>query len=126
LPHVAEAAERPIVVGEVTSGVVRSDLVDLRGFLRDAAERELAALPVRRSRSRERVIVSVRLASLEATTASTTCSVTLALRYAKTGALFAMLEGRARVDDPTLVGQRVAMVGALRSALSRMKDALGG
>lgn len=120
----AHAAERAVVVGEVTSSVVRTDF-DVRALLHDAAEREIAAMPLARPRSgHSPVIVSVRLASLRTNPTSSACAVTLALRRARTGALFAMLEGSARVDDPSVDGQRTALAAALRSALSRLPAAL--
>lgn len=119
----AHAAGRAVVVGEVTSNVVRTE-IDVRAIMRDAAERELATMPVGRASTARPVIASVRLASLEISASSSTCSVTIALRRARGGALFAMLEGSARIDDPTFAGQKVAVGAAVKSALSRLGTAL--
>jgi hypothetical protein len=119
----AQAADRAVIVGEVTSSVVRADL-DLRAILRDAADRELRTMPIARAGAARPVIASIRLARLEATESSSSCSVTIALRRARGGALIGMLEGSARVDDPSFTGQRTAVVAAVKSALSRLGAAL--
>jgi hypothetical protein len=127
----ASASDRPIVVGEVTTGVSRGD-VDLRALLRTTLERELALRDVGHPAGRDRaVVVSVRLLSLDTVagrrTTSVSCAVSVALRGARDGALFGVLEGRARLDDGAMsprAAERTALSAAVRSALAGLSEAL--
>jgi hypothetical protein len=126
----ADAAERDLAVGEVTSRVVRTD-VDLGALVRtslDHALHDLELLP-RTPERKKHVVLSVALQDMafDTPTRSVTCSVSVALRTARGGAMFATLEGRARVGmasgrQATAEGR--AIDAAVRAALARVPEAL--
>jgi hypothetical protein len=125
----ADAGEKRITIGEVSSQVSRSG-VDYESFLRSASEEELRALDLSRVPRGKRVIVSVALVRLDtlaeprATDAS--CEISATLRDAKGGAVFAILEGKARAKSGGAAGavESTAVHGALRGALARIPEVL--
>jgi hypothetical protein len=126
----AQAGERRVIIGEVSSKVVRSG-VDYESVLRAASEEELRTLDLSRVPRGKKVIVSVALVRLDtlaevrATDAS--CVVSASLRDAKAGTVFAILEGRARAKSGDERGsvESAAVHGALHGALARIPEALG-
>ena len=125
----ADAGEKPIVIGEVSSQVERVG-VDYASLLRSASEQEVGALDVSHVPHGKRVIVSVALVRMdtfsEPRSIDATCEVSATLRDAKRGSIFAILEGkaRARSGGATNTVERSALQGALHGALARIPDVL--
>jgi hypothetical protein len=124
----AHAAGEPVALGEISSSVTRGD-VDLRALLRSASEEELRALDWSQIRTTKRAIVSMSLVRMDTVASrdskATTCVVSATLRDAKRGAIFAILEGRARAtSDPSAAIERSAIQTAVRGALARIPEAL--
>jgi hypothetical protein len=123
------AGEKRVVIGEVSSQVVRSGF-DYESLLRAASEDELRTLDLSRVPSGKRVIVSVALVRLDTLAqpsgADTTCVVNATLRDARAGTVFAMLEGKARASGAGAGGtvERSVMQGALHGALGRIPEVL--
>ena len=124
----AEAMPATVAIGYVSSEVVRSG-VDLSALLRTSFEEELPGLDLRRAAPRQ-VLLSASLMRLDAEAsadkASVTCVVSAMLIDVKRGTVFAIVEGRARVENakvaPSL--ERAAMSSAVRSALARLPEAM--
>ena len=121
----ADAAERKVALGEVSSHVVRKDL-DVTRVLRASAQEELASLDLARSKTHEKVIVSVSLVRMEDEASSATCVVSATLRTARGGNVFATVEGKARASQPQANADENALRGAVRGAMMRVPDALRG
>lgn len=122
----AKAAERDVVVGEVTSRVVRPDM-DVPALVRASFNRALHDLNLKPHG--KRVVASVALEDMafDAASHSVTCSVSVALRAARGGAMFAVLEGRARVGFVSTRGTGAegrAIDAAVRAALARAAEAI--
>jgi len=125
----SNAGEEPIVIGEVSSQVAR-DGVDYASLVRSASEEEVRALDVSHVPHGKHVIVSVALVRMdtfaEPSVTDATCEISATLRDAKRGAVFAILEGRARAKSegaPNTV-ELSALQGALHGALARIPDVL--
>ena len=125
----AQAGEKRVVIGEVSSQVVRSG-VNYESLLRAASEEELQALDLSLVPRGKRVIVSVSLVRLD-TLAETrgvdaTCEISAALRDAKGGTVFAILEGKARAKSAGTPGtvESTAVHGALHGALAHIPEVL--
>jgi hypothetical protein len=124
----AAAAERAVSLGEVSSRVVRAD-VDLESVLRSSIDAQLRDLDVRRIPGGKHVVLSAALVRMETdlVTRSVTATVSVAMRTARGGSVFALLEGRARVgleSARSLATERRAIDAAVRAALERMPEAL--
>jgi hypothetical protein len=125
----AGAGDKPIVIGEVSSQVARVG-VDYAALLRAVSEQEVRALDVSHVPRGKRVIVSVALVRMdtfaEPRTTDATCEVSATLRDAKRGAVFAILEGKARAKSggATNTVELSALQGALHGALARIPDVL--
>jgi hypothetical protein len=125
----AEAGDRRVTIGEVSSQVVRTG-VDYESILRAASEEELRSVDLSHVPRGKRVIVSVALVRLdtlgEPPAFDTTCEVSATLRDAKGGAVFAILEGKARAKSGGASGavESSAVHGALHGALGRIPEAL--
>ena len=123
-----DAQDSPVVVGEVSTNVVR-DGVDVP-VLRATVAEELPAIDLSHARKRS-VILSVSLVRMdtEATAqgTATTCVISAALRTKKGGDLFAILEGRAQAQEgsDSMTRERNALRHAVRGALERIPEALG-
>jgi hypothetical protein len=115
---------RPVVIGEVGTRVTRAHL-DLPKALRRALERELAALDVRGSS--KRFVLSASLVKLEGRKASpgVECAVSAVLRERKSGAIRAIVTGRAEAefegDEAELGALDAAVHGAVASVPAAMK-----
>jgi hypothetical protein len=97
----AQAADPPVTVGEVGTRVTRPG-VDLASVVRKAFERELRTLNIKARR--ERYVLSASLVRLDGGltgSARTECMVSAVLREKKSGAIRAMIEGKARADGDT-------------------------
>jgi hypothetical protein len=125
----AEAGEKRVTIGEVSSQVVRNGM-NYESLLRAATEEELQALDLSRVPRGKRVVVSVALVRLdtlaETRATDTTCEVSATLRDAKGGTLFAILEGKARAKSGGAPGEVeiTAVHGALHGALVRIPEVL--
>jgi hypothetical protein len=124
----AQAAGEPVALGEVSSSVTRGDL-DLRALLRSASEEELRAVDWTQVHTSRRAILSMSLVRMDSIASrdskATTCVVSATLRDAKRGAIFAILEGRARAtSDPSAPVERSTIQTAVRGALARIPEAL--
>jgi hypothetical protein len=134
----ADAAEHDasgVGIGEVTTRVVRTD-VDLNAMLRSSLDHALhdmdAAHPTPEAKPRHAqrdVVLSLALQDMAVDPGahSVTCSVSVALRTARGGAMFAVLEGRARVGIESSRAASVevrAIDAAVRAAVARVPDAL--
>jgi hypothetical protein len=123
------AGDKPIVIGEVSSQVAREG-VDYATLIRAASEEEVRALDVSHVPRGKHVIVSVALVRMdtfaEPRTTDATCEISATLRDAKRGAVFAILEGRARAkaDGAPNTVELSALQGALHGALARIPDVL--
>ncbi len=124
----ADAAERAVSVGEVSSRVARADL-DLEGMLRSSIDAQLREASGVIGRPGKPVVLSLSLVRLEsdAATRSLTASVSLAVRSARSGGMTAIIEGRARVgleSSRALTMERRAIDAAVHAALVRLPEAL--
>jgi len=117
----AIAADPPVTVGEVGTRVSR-DGVDLALVVRKALERELRALSIRPPR--ERYVLSASLVRLDGGVAGgashTECMISAVLREKKSGAIRAMIEGKAHADgrrspDVEIGTVEAAAQGAVRA-----------
>lgn len=118
----ASASDTSIALGEVGVPPVSSG-VD-QAALKNAAEGELRGIDRSRLRKRRNVVVSV--AIIASSQAPFGCTVNAALRDAKTGTMFAIIEGRAHADQgdaSSELRQRV-MRAAVHSALRQIPAAL--
>jgi hypothetical protein len=129
LPAEAGAGEKRVVIGEVSSQVVRSG-VDYESLLRAASEEELQSLDLSRVPRGKRVIVSVALVRLdtlaEPRATDATCEVSATLRDARGGTVFAVLQGtaRAKSNGAPVTVESTAVHGALHGALARIPEVL--
>ncbi len=121
----ADGAEKPVSLGEVSAHVARHDF-DVARVLRATAEQELATLELGRKKPREKVIVSVSLVRMDDETNAATCVVSASLRTARTGNVFAVVEGKARASQPQANADENALRGAVRGAMLRVPEALQG
>ncbi|MDB4998447.1 MAG: uncharacterized protein JWM74_5879 [Myxococcaceae bacterium] len=126
----ASGAEKKVSVGEVSTNIVRTD-VDLSALLRTTIESELAGVDLSRVSRKDASILSVSLIRMDteptAHGASTTCVISATLRTKKGGAVFAILEGRARADNGASTQKSAeahAIQGAVRGAIVRLPEAL--
>ena len=128
----ADAREpTPVTLAEVGSSVQSRRLGDVVDLVRRDAQSELAAIDWSKRGVRRRVSVSASLVRLESVEgrgvlrASATVSATL--RDAKSGALLAVLEGRAQVEDRPAAAagvERDAVAGAVRGAITAIPEAI--
>jgi hypothetical protein len=122
----AAAAERDVIVGEVTTRVARPGM-DIDALIRSSLDHALHDMDPK-SKGRH-VVLSVALQDMavDTSTRSVTCSVSVALRTGRGGAMFATLEGRARVgmtSGRATSAEGRAIDAAVRAALARMPEAL--
>jgi hypothetical protein len=127
---VASSNERAVTIGEVSSGVTRSD-VDIPSLLRSALVEELLGLDLPPAKKHGPMVLSVSLVRMDTAadgaSASTSCVVSATLRAKRGGTVFAVLEGHARAEDqPSKVGalEQSTMRAALRGAVGRIPEAL--
>jgi hypothetical protein len=125
----AQAAER-LSLGEVSTSVTREG-VDMPGLLRALATEELRAVEASKAPRHKGAIVSVALVRMDSESSAkgsaSTCFVSVVLRDPRRGVLIALLNGRARAEDGARAAtsvERSAMQASLRSALSRIPEAL--
>ena len=119
----ADAAQRRVSLGEVSTRVQRAD-VDLPLVLRSSAQRELESLDLGRVHGKEHVVVSLSLLRMESDPGAATCVVSGVLRNARTGNVFAVVEGKAQAAKPQANAEENALRGAVRGAMLRVPEAL--
>jgi len=123
----ANAGEKPVQIGEVSSRVARAG-VDYAQLVRRESEAELRGLDLTRVPPGHRTIVSValvRMDTLEEPERSATCVVSATLRDAKGGTVFAVLEGKAKaIAGEALIVEKNALHGAVHGALAGIPEAL--
>ena len=120
----ASAETKKVSLGEV-SVVPRADGT-VAPFLRTTAESELGALDL--THVRRDAVLSVSLVRLDteqqANGTSVTCVVSATLRTKTGGTIFAILEGRARVDSSSDAAKRQSLQSAVHGAMTRIPEAL--
>lgn len=120
----ASAAETSIALGEVAIPPVSSG-VD-HATLRTTAEGELRSVDSKKLlvlRKKRAVLVS--MAIIGSTPSPFACSVNAVLRDAKTGAMLAVIEGRARSEGDSSPEVRTRVLrAAVHSAMSQIPEAL--
>jgi hypothetical protein len=121
----ARADERPVVVGEVGTRVARAG-VDLRGALRSALERELAALDIGTTGRAKRWVLSASVVKLEGRRAGAgvECAVSVVVREKKSGAIRAVLSGRAETDAEGSDAVLAVLDAAVRGAVAAVPAAV--
>ena len=122
------ARDKPVVIGEVSSQVARRG-VDYASLVRSVSEEELRGLDWSRVPHGKRVIASIALVRMdtfeEPRTTDSTCEISATLRDARGGAVFAILEGKARAKtDGAITSEMDALHGALHGALARIPEVL--
>jgi hypothetical protein len=117
----------PVVVGEVGTRVLGGN-GNLPKALRLVLEREIANLALGRAPRSKRFVLSASLVKLEhqaaTDTESVSCTVSVVLREQRSGAIRAILEGRARATAQGDEGESVALEAAARAAIASLPDAL--
>lgn len=124
----ASAAQKKVAIGEVSTSVVRDDTA-LSALLRRVIESELAGVDLSRVARKDASILSVSLVRMDtdAQGKATTCVVSATLRTKKGGAVFAILEGRARAENGASSQKSAeahALQEAVRGAIVRLPEAL--
>lgn len=121
----AETTECPLKLGEVSSNVKREN-VDLPKIIRDAAEDKLGAFALGDVPAARRSILSISLTRMETRAVErgveVDCVVSVAMRRASDGGLYAILDGHAHAQGGSATAAveeralRVAVHGALDGA----------
>jgi hypothetical protein len=122
----ARAEERgPVVIGEVATRVTRPRL-DVRRALRRALDRELATLDAGAIRASKRFVLSASLVKLEArrSPSGVECAVSAVLREERSGAIRAVITGRAEADAEGDDAELGAIEAAVRGAVASVPAAL--
>ena len=118
------AADPPVVVGEVGTRVA-GDHADLPRALRRVLEREIANLVLQQAPRAKRFVLSASLVKLERQEDKTvSCMVSVVLREKKSGAIRAILEGRARATIEGSEGESAALEAAARASIASLPEAL--
>jgi hypothetical protein len=123
--NIARAEDkRPVVIGEVGTRVTRARL-DLPKALRRALERELAALDVAKVSSK-RFVLSASLVKLEGRKNSpgVECAVSAVLRERRSGAIRAIVTGRAEAELEGDQAELDALQAAVRGAVASVPAAM--
>jgi hypothetical protein len=124
----ARAEERgPVVIGEVATRVTRAR-VDLPAALRRALEREIAALHVVGTKRSKRYVLSASIVKLEQRHAGAAggveCAVSAVLREGRSGAIRAILTGRAEAEQDGEDAELMVLDAAVRGAVSSVPSAV--
>jgi hypothetical protein len=123
-PEVRAEDRRPVVIGEVATRVTRPKL-DLPKALRSALERELATLEAG-GRGAKRFVLSASVVKLEGRKSApgVECTVSAVLREQKSGAIRAVITGRAEAEFDGEEAELVALDAAVRGAVSSVPAAM--
>src|SRR5258706_12366690 len=124
----ARAEDRgPVVVGEVATRVTRAR-VDLPAALRRALEREIAALHVVGTKHSQRYVLSASIVKLEqrngGTAAGVECAVSAVLRERRSGAIRAVITGRAEAEQDGEDAELMVLDAAVRGAVPSVPSAM--
>jgi len=116
---------KAVVIGEVGTRVTRARL-DLPKALRRALERELATLDVGAKASSKRFVLSASLVKLEArkTAPGVACTVSAVLREQGSGAIRAIITGKAEAEFDGDEAELGAVDAAVRGAVSSVPAAM--
>ncbi len=114
---------RRVVVGEVATRVTRPN-VDLPKALRQALEREVASLALGNAARSKRYVLSASLVRLDGGASPVRCMVSAVLRERKSGAIRAIIEGRAESPEQGEAAELDALDAATRGAVASLPDAL--
>ena len=127
---VSAKVRAPVAVGKVRTKVKSRSWLQPADFRR-VVERELEQIDMTQVKTRDRFVLEATVTKLETRSTSdrteATCVVSGMLTRKSGGAVRAILRGRARAQDgPKKVqaAERAALEGAVRSALSRVEEAL--
>jgi hypothetical protein len=119
----AHAAELSFALGEVAAPPEASGID--HATLETTARRALETVDTSRVKAKKRRPVVVSVAITSATDASKACTVNAMLRDAKSGAMIAILQGRASAQGEGTSDLRNAVLrAAMRSAVTQIPDAL--
>jgi hypothetical protein len=120
----ASAETKKVSLGEVS--VVPHNDGTVAPLLRTTAESELGALDL--SHVKRDAVLSLSLVRLDTAQdgngTSVTCVVSATLRTKSGGTIFAVLEGRARVDSSNDAAKRLSLRSAVHGAMTRVPEAL--
>ena len=126
---VAGVKDRAVSV-EATSSVTREGR-DLAATVRESAERQVASLDLTKVPKASRFVVSASLVGLDTSVKSENAvidaRVSVTIRDGRTGALRAMLTGKAKAETmrrAVVLGEDRAIEAAVESAMSRMPEVL--
>jgi hypothetical protein len=124
----ARAEDRgPVVVGEVATRVTRAR-VDLPAVLRRALEREIAALHVVGTKRSKSYVLSASIVKLEQRSAGTAggveCAVSAVLRERRSGAIRAVITGRAEAEQDGEDAELMVLDAAARGAVASVPSAM--
>jgi hypothetical protein len=116
---------KPVVIGEVASRVTHAR-VDVSKALRRALERELAALEFGAKDPKARYVLSASLVKLEERKAGpgVKCAVSAVLRERQSGAIRAIITGRAEADAQGDEAELGAIDAAVRGAVASVPAAM--
>jgi hypothetical protein len=119
-PRAASAAESSIAIGEVSGGRLPGTDASI---VKIAAEGELRRIDRTKLPSSRMLVVSLAVAA--ATDAPVACTINATVHDARTGAMLAIVEGRARTEGRADGEVRAAVVrAAVKSAVGRISEAL--
>jgi hypothetical protein len=126
---IAGAKDKPVSV-EATSSVVREGR-DLAATVRESAEKQVAGLDLTKVPKSSRFVVAASLVGLDTDVktdnAVIDARVSVTVRDGRTGALRAMLSGKAKAETmrrAVVMGEDKAIEAAVESAMSRMPEVL--
>jgi hypothetical protein len=124
-PMASGEEARPVVIGEVATRVTRAKL-DLPKALRRALERELAALEMGAKGQGKRFVLSASLVKLEGrkTAPGVACTVSAVLREQRSGAIRAIITGKAEAEFDGEEAELGALDAAVRGAVSSVPAAM--
>lgn len=122
----ASGSKSPVSVGRITTSKP-----DVQSELESAVKSELGRVDLSSVRASDRYVLSAALVKLKTVTGSdqveTSCVVSATLTREKSGALHAVLEGRARATDGKQAqkdAELAALRAAVRSAIKRVPEAI--
>jgi hypothetical protein len=123
VPRSSSAADERIAIGEVAVAAAASPPGVDRATLKSAAEGEIRTLDA--SHVKHKVVVS--LSVIGASDAPVAVSVNALVRDGRTGAMIAIIEGRARAEGGGNVELRRAVLrAAVRTAVRQIPSAVSG
>lgn len=123
------ASRTPVSIGRITTRA--PETAALKPELESAVKRELGRIDLSSVRARDKYVLSASLVKLQTVKSGdqieTSCVVSATLSRAGSGALHAVLQGRARaIDAPSAhkTAERAALDAAVKGAMRRLPEAL--